>query len=289
MRPAAPVPISDHPLTLDVEAPKSNELLLSFISMLLLSGVYIAYEFVADPRGSHPLGHSLGILGTFLMVMTELLYSIRKRTRILNWAGPVRHWLSFHIFTGLVGPFLVLMHTGLMFRGLAGISMLLTLLVVASGFVGRYLYTALPRAISGAAMSRREILAEAGRIHAELTRFQEQKPDQIRQMVAQFSVRSEHRNPLLTLFGRFYFNWRFRLRLRRGLRQLESLELEGRRQLSKMLNRKRELEMQIEMLETARRTLRYWHILHVPIGLTLFFSVLIHVIATLYFRAGFFR
>ena len=52
---------------------------------------------------------------------------------------------------------------------------------------------------------------------------------------------------------------------------------------------KRELERQTEMLETARRLLRLWHILHIPFGLTLFFSVALHVVATIYFRAGLFR
>ena len=41
------------------------------------------------------------------------------------------------------------MHTGLQFRGLAGFTMLLTVLVVASGFVGRYLYSGLQRARQG--------------------------------------------------------------------------------------------------------------------------------------------
>jgi hypothetical protein len=55
------------------------------------------------------------------MVMTELLHSLRKRTNMMNWAGPVRYWLTFHILTGIVGPAMVLMHTGMAFRGLAGI------------------------------------------------------------------------------------------------------------------------------------------------------------------------
>ena len=35
------------------------------------------------------------------------------------------------------------------FRGLAGVAMLLTVVVVASGVVGRYIYTAIPRAVDG--------------------------------------------------------------------------------------------------------------------------------------------
>ena len=117
------------------------ELEYSFLVIIILSGIYIAYEILSEPSGGHPMGHWLGIVGAVLMVMTEILYSLRKRTRLFKQAGPVRVWLSFHIFTGLVGPFLVLMHTGLQFRGLAGVTTWLTAVVVLSGFIGRYLYT----------------------------------------------------------------------------------------------------------------------------------------------------
>ena len=63
---------------------KPLELELSFFVLIVLSGVYIAYELMAEPRGGHPFGHWLGIIGTLLMVMTEILYSLRKRTRLFE-------------------------------------------------------------------------------------------------------------------------------------------------------------------------------------------------------------
>lgn len=267
---------------------KPYELETSFFIIIVLSGVYIAYELLSEPRGGHPFGHWLGIIGTLLMVMTEVLYSLRKRTRLLSWAGPVRYWLSFHIFTGIVGPFMVLMHTGLQFRGLAGVSLLLTVIVAGSGFVGRYLYTALPRTLTGVVASRSQIVGEARQLQTAVAQFQEHKSVQIQQTITQLSQRHKSRNPLLTVFGRAYYQWRYRRRLKRTLRQLDQMEESQRRLLSDLLTRKRELDRQEEMLDAARRLLRYWHILHVPVGLTLFFSVIIHVIATFYFRAGLF-
>ncbi len=269
-------------------ANKPYELELSFFTIVVLSGVYIAYELLAEPRGGHPFGHWLGILGTLLMVMTEILYSLRKRTRLLSWAGPVRHWLSFHIFTGIVGPFMVLMHTGLQFRGLAGVSLLLTVVVAGSGFIGRYLYTALPRTLTGVVASRSQIVAEARQLQTAVSQFQEHKSARVQQAIVQLSQRHASRNPLLTVFGRSYYQWRYRWQLKRTLRDLDQLEESQRSHLSDLLTRKRELDRQEEMLDAARRLLRHWHILHVPVGLTLFFSVIIHVIATFYFRAGLF-
>jgi prefoldin subunit 5 len=271
-----------------VGSSKPFELELSFFVIIVLSGVYIAYELMAEPRGGHPFGHWLGIIGTLLMVMTEILYSLRKRTRLLNWAGPVRHWLSFHIFTGIVGPFMVLMHTGLAFRGLAGVTFLLTVIVAGSGFVGRYLYTALPRSLTGVVASRSQIEAEAQQLETAVTQFQAQKSQHVQQIINQLSQRKTGRNPLLTVFGRAYYQWRYRRQLNQSLRRLDEIEESQRRQLGELLARKRELDRQADMLEAARRLLRYWHILHVPVGLTLFFSVAIHIVATFYFRAGLF-
>lgn len=272
-----------------VTAVKPYELELSLAAILVLSGVYIAYELLAEPRGGHPFGHTLGIIGAVMMLMTETLYSLRKRTTLLNWAGPVRYWLSFHIFTGIVGPFLVLMHTGLQFRGLAGISFLLTVIVVASGFLGRYLYTALPRTISGVSASRREMEAEITAIQTKLERWEAQRPLQEQQITQALSQPPRQRADFLNVFGRAWYHWRYQRRLKKELRRLDKMEAAQKRQLTSLLTRKRELERQTLILESARRLLRVWHILHIPVGMALFFSMFIHILATVYFRAGLFK
>ncbi len=100
------------------------------------------------PAAGELFGHSLGIFGFILMLMTEILYSLRKRTRSASW-GKMSSWLQFHIFTGLVGPYIVLLHTSWKFNGLAGAVTLLTIVIVLSGIVGRYIYTRIPRTLDG--------------------------------------------------------------------------------------------------------------------------------------------
>ncbi len=82
------------------------------------------------------------------MLFTETFYSLRKRSRAARW-GRMADWLQLHIFTGIVGPFMVLLHTSWKFNGLAGVTLLLTSLIVLSGFVGRYIYTRIPRTADG--------------------------------------------------------------------------------------------------------------------------------------------
>jgi cytochrome b561 len=98
----------------------------------------------AYPSASGLVGHGIGIAGFILMLMTATLYSVRKLRTAARW-GSLAAWLRFHMVTGLVGPYMVLLHTAMRFRGLAGLAMLLTAVVVVSGLIGRYLYTAIPR------------------------------------------------------------------------------------------------------------------------------------------------
>jgi hypothetical protein len=129
---------------------KNKELWYSLIAALLITGIYVfmVYWYQAIPAAAGFFGHMIGAVGFLLMLMTETLYSFRKRSRKARW-GRMQSWLQFHIFTGLVGPYMVLLHTSWKFNGLAGVTTLLTITIVFSGFIGRYIYTRIPRALDG--------------------------------------------------------------------------------------------------------------------------------------------
>ena len=146
----------------------SRELWLAGLAVALITGLYAGATSLAGvPAASGLLGHSLGVLGFLLMLATETLYSLRKRAIRRPW-GRMRDWLRFHIFTGIVGPYLVLLHSAWEFRGLAGVVMLLTVIVVLSGFTGRYIYTAVPRTADGIVLEAEALQAEIAGLNAEL-------------------------------------------------------------------------------------------------------------------------
>ncbi len=126
------------------------ELWLAFVTCTFIAAGYGLFSFWAReiPAAGELFGHTLGILGFILMLMTETLYSLRKRSRSAAF-GRMSTWLKFHIFMGLVGPFMVLLHTSWKFNGLAGVATLLTFIIVFSGFVGRYIFTRVPRNLDG--------------------------------------------------------------------------------------------------------------------------------------------
>lgn len=154
-----------------------RELWYAAAAIAAVTAIYliVSWQGGALPGASGLVGHGIGVLGFILMLMTETLYSIRKRLTDAKW-GAMASWLRFHIFTGLVGPYMVLLHTAMRFQGLAGMTMLLTVVVIASGVVGRYVYTSVPRAADATApegaerlASRRRALATWYAFHVPLT------------------------------------------------------------------------------------------------------------------------
>lgn len=127
-----------------------RELWLAFLAGILITGAYGVVILITRkiPAAGELFGHMLGIFGFILMLMTETLYSLRKRTRSARW-GKMSSWLQFHIFTGLVGPYMVLLHTSWKFNGIAGVTTLFTVIIVVSGFIGRYIFTRIPRTLDG--------------------------------------------------------------------------------------------------------------------------------------------
>lgn len=77
-------------------------------------------------------------------MMVPLAYSIVKRLRplkrVVTRAVPMRTLLAWHIYAGILGPILALLHTSHKFDSPLGIALTaMMLIVVLSGFTGRYL------------------------------------------------------------------------------------------------------------------------------------------------------
>ncbi len=257
-----------------------RELLLALIAVVVISLAYIFMQIALQetPAASSFYGHSLGILGFLLMLMTETLYSFRKRSRSAR-LGAMSRWLEFHIFTGLVGPFLVLLHSSWKFNGLAGLLMLFTLVIVASGFIGRYLYTSIPRSTGGIELSLGQIMRQMESIEGELEKL---RASQVTLPNLKPADQSEH-NPARMVLAHAWYDWQERQQLRRAQRQARPEAQPFIRDLVTLEREKRRLQRQMSSLATARRLLALWHAVHIPIGLALFSMAFIHIGAAIYF------
>lgn len=89
------------------------------------------------------VGAVFGIAGALLMLV-PLAYTFVKRIPFLHaWITPhvsLQSWLTIHVYAGILGPLLGIIHTGHKYDSMLGITLTaVMLLVVVSGFVGRYL------------------------------------------------------------------------------------------------------------------------------------------------------
>ncbi len=270
---------------------ESRELRAAWLTVFLLAVGYVLYMRFRSPSPSDPIGHALGIVGTLLMIATETLYTIRKRT---NWIqrGQLRHWLSAHIFMGIVGPTMVLMHTAWKFEGLAGLTMLLTVVVVASGFFGRYIYTSVPRTMSGVAVEHQQLSTQIDQLNRELQTWLAAQPAQVREIVQRQALRRQQAaaavggsgsGAVMMVLSRVWDDWTYRRELRRTFKQIQAVERSKAREIDRLLQRRHTLERQAASLASARRLMGQWRAAHVPLGTALFTAVTLHVIAALVF------
>jgi hypothetical protein len=254
-----------------------NELHVSGMAVVAITVFYLAVVgLMGVPAAGEFFGHSLGVMGFGLMLATETLYTLRKRSLRRSW-GRMSDWLRFHIFTGIVGPYLVLLHSAWSFNGLAGLVLLLTALVVASGFFGRYIYTAVPRTADGVMVEEAELKAQITRAD---TQFKRHASETRNIRLPADSPSGSGLRPLLT---RAIADVAYDIRRAWARRHLApALKLQAA-ELDALVRRRRELQRQIRFMQTARRMLALWHTVHIPIGIALFIMAFFHIGAAIYY------
>lgn len=237
------------------------------------------YRAAITARPQHPLhellkpsgivGQGFGMFGGLFCLLT-LLYPLRKRWRRLeNWGTP-RTWFQFHVYFGIAGPLLATLHTTFKFGGLASICYWSMMLVMASGFVGRFLFALLPRNQRGVMLSLQEINAEIRAVqrHLETSGIAGEKlaelkpaPKTAAGWPALWHLWRQRRRELQV--------WNQRLRT-------QSLPVPITRRILSLLSRKFFLESSRLTLNATTRAFSYWHTLHLPFTYLMFITLVIH-------------
>lgn len=85
--------------------------------------------------------YNSGLIGGITMVVI-LLYAARKRIRLLRRAGNMEVWYYFHLLGGVLGPLIIVFHTGFTIKSInSGVALFTMITIVLSGLFGRYIYT----------------------------------------------------------------------------------------------------------------------------------------------------
>ena len=225
------------------------------------------------------VGHKLGLVGSSMMVLM-LLYSVRKRVGALRRLGPLGRWLDVHIYLGVFGPLLVVLHSSFKVQGLVALSFWSMVIVASSGVLGRYLYLQIPRTRAGEERALVELEAEDRELSGQLrTRFRLDEA-QIAGLDALVAVPT--RVGLLGGFARLVTD---DLRLRSGLRAFarscRSVPAPVFADFERVVRQKAHVHRRILLWDRVHELFHYWHVLHKPFALVMYLFMIVHVAVAL--------
>ena len=122
----------------------------AFVVLLLV--VWLGFLLHTSPRFAGSLwGGVLGVSGATLMLVPLFYVGVKHvpiiKRRVTGWMS-MRTLLTVHIYAALIGAILAILHTGHKFDSPLGMALTATMLVVVlSGFVGRYLMSHINRGL----------------------------------------------------------------------------------------------------------------------------------------------
>ena len=221
------------------------------------------------------LGHKLGVVGSSMMVLM-LGYSLRKRVAALRRLGALSRWLDVHIFLGVFGPLLVVLHSGFKVQGLVALSFWSMIVVASSGVLGRYLYLQIPRTRAGEALALAEIEKQDRELSQRLRASFGLDEAQLERIDALVAV--PERSGLVLGFVRMVVG---QLRLRAALaafaRGFQGVPRPLYRDFERVVQQKALVRRRILLWDRAHELFHYWHVMHKPFALVMYLFMVVHV------------
>lgn len=232
-------------------------------------------------RPSGYIGQTAGIVA-FLIFIFLWLYPLRKRYRWLAWTGVMSRWLDSHVALALVIPFITAIHAAWRFTGVIGLGFWSMMVVYASGIVGRYLYTHIPRRADGLELTAEEIGTERRELMAQIAATSGLAGPQVEAALRSDPTPLEGIGFIKTLSAMVQDDLA-RRRAARTLRRIVAnrpgarLEPETLRAVLRLANREMALTQQARMLAATREIFRFWHVAHRPFAIAALAAVTLHV------------
>jgi hypothetical protein len=230
-----------------------------------------------------------------LLMVSLLIYPLRKRVRFLAWLGRMETWFKFHMMAGIGGPLLVLFHSTFKIGSMNGrVALYAMLLVAFSGVVGRFLYRHLHRGLYGRQLTLADAQSDLKSSVESLDSIFSLQPDIGLRLRAFYEENFAHLDSVVLRVWRFAtLHWRSR-RLAREIRRdtkiaLKRLGREKQIPRSELIIShnlaKEQVDKYLDAVVRAsqfagwERLFSLWHVIHIPFIYLLIFSGIIHVIA----------
>jgi hypothetical protein len=250
-------------------------------------------------RPSGTIGIKLGMFGVLLFFLIYL-YPLRKRWGWLGRQGNSRHWLDFHVVLGSTAPIIVAFHSCFKFGNIAGMAFWSMLMVTLSGFVGRYLYSQIPRGLSAAELSRKEMLEREEKLRKEIaeqkatfgfsvealyqlpTADQVAKTPMVASLLTMFLIdfKRPFKASLVRLQQAGFGPWLFSFC---GLLPTRDAKLE---RAIRVAQKEATLSKHILFLTRTQEVFKLWHVVHRPFSYAFAIMAIIHIGIALFMGYG---
>jgi hypothetical protein len=269
-------------------------LYLIVITLLMVAGYLVSYDHWYKPGDN--VGYNMGLAGG-LMMLTLLIYPLRKRIGFMkNW-GLLPKWFRWHMVFGVLGPALIMFHSTFFIGSVnAGVAMVCMLLVSGSGIFGRFFYTKIHHGLYGRNTSFQQLQEElngsgdvnaifsfAPGIQQKLVEFRERAMKSSKAgrlsawnfLVMDFRAKWLSRTLIIELEDVMYANAMEKQWNDAQMKRLDQLFYHNADFIRSYLTTVRDLAQ----FSTYEKLFSLWHIFHVPLVYMLAFSSIWHVIA----------
>jgi hypothetical protein len=239
-------------------------------------------------------GYWIGVAGAVMMLLL-FSYPLRKYFQFTrNW-GSMKFWFVLHMFLGVGGPMLILLHSTFRVGSLnAGVALYSMIIVAASGVLGRFFYSRLNRGLHGeltdlqqlqtrAGMDKEDVrsrLAFAQAVESRLKAFE------LSELQAKPGWLTDLRRVTWLPVTQWWIYWQCVNDLRGPLEQIGKRDKWSKKERARRVYKSRQLVRQylIAVVRVAQftaysRLFSLWHVAHIPFVYLLVVSAIVHILA----------
>jgi hypothetical protein len=268
----------------------------ALLYLLLVALVWAAWEISRRGlvRSDDDTSYWIAVAGGSMM-LALFAYPLRKYMRFMQGLGKVKSWFWLHLGLGIVGPWLILVHSGFHIGSLnAGVALVSMCTVVISGVVGRFIYVRVHRGLDGERTSLQSLRERAGFVE-NAARSRLHFAPKVEQRLLDFEQRELHARPswvtplrqvTLLPLQRWVTYVRCLIELREPLRQLAlrhgwsaADQRRRARRARRLVDQYLNAVVRVAHYTAYERVFAMWHMAHLPFIYLLVLSAVVHVIA----------
>ncbi len=269
---------------------------LAVLGVIILAGLWYTgrnyYWLPLAQRSYSPLhkflkpgggwGHGVGVVATLVM-LSNFLLPLRKHWRRLKGRKPIKEWLTFHVFVGIMSPLVILFHAAFGSNNMIATLCYTSLVcVVGTGLVGRFLFGLIP--IAG------DHYLEMAELRSEIVQLRESLNPLLANVVKpqdiHWLLKTATSDPPEGMgFFRAIFSFPLdAIRVRLSLVSCRSLfpTRQDHHDFSTTIKRLLRMRRQASVYRTVKMVMNYWRGFHVVLAVLLVLVITVHIATAWY-------